>query len=48
MGNLIEVVSVSQNRITVPKKVRETLKLSDKSKVAWRVEKGKFYIEKVE
>ncbi|MEM2941596.1 MAG: hypothetical protein QW304_08635 [Thermoproteota archaeon] len=46
MGNL--VVSISQNRITVPKKVREMLRLNDKDKIAWREEKGKFYIEKVE
>lgn len=48
MGNLIEVVSISQNRVTVPKKIRERLKLNDKDRVAWREDNGRFYIEKVE
>lgn len=47
MGNLVEVVSISQNRITVAKKIRKKLRLNEKDRVAWREENGRFYIEKV-
>jgi len=40
MGHLIDVVSLSQNRITVPKHVRK--KLKEGVKISWREDGGKF------
>lgn len=44
---LVEIVKISQNRITVPQDVRKELKLKDGDKIVWKKEGSRFVVEKV-